>query len=105
MEISEAQWNEMVNKVNGFETKIEELKSQNAALTTKSSELETKNNEYAVKLAEWQIKLNDQQCTLDSLAKKPEEGTGSKPPIGSTSGHKSVRFDAQKGEYIWDEKN
>lgn len=103
MEITKEQWDEIVNKVNGFETKIEELTTQNAALTTKNSELETKSSEYETKLKEWQTKLNDQQSTIDSLAKnKPEEGTGSKPPVGSKSGHKSVRFDAQKGEYVWD---
>lgn len=103
MEITKEQWDEIVNKVNGFETKIEELKSQNAALTTKSTELETKNNEYATKLAEWQTKLNDQQKTIDSLAKKkPEEGTGSKPPVGPISGHKSVRFDPVQDKYIFE---
>lgn len=104
MEITEAKWNEIVNKVNGFETKIEELTTQNAALTTKNSELETKSSKYETKLKEWQTKLNDQQATIDSLAKnKPEEETGSKPPVSSKSGHKSVRFDPKEGEYVWDD--
>mgnify|MGYP005608653537 CR=1 FL=1 len=103
MEITKEQWDEIVNKVNGFETKIEELKSQNATLTTKNSELETKSSEYETKLKEWQTKLNDQQATIDSLAKnKPEEGTGSKPPVGSKSGHKSVRFDPVQDKYIFE---
>ena len=103
MEITKDQWDEIVNKVNGFETKIEELKSQNAALTTENSKLETKSSEYETKLKEWQTKLNDQQATIDSLAKKkPEEETGSKPPVGSKSGHKSVRFDPVKDKYIFE---
>lgn len=101
MEITKEQWDEMVNKVNGFETKIEELKSQNAALTTKSSELETKNSEYATKLAEWQTKLNDQQRTIDSLNQNQNK-TGEQKETPKAA-HKSVRFDAQKGEYVWDE--
>lgn len=103
MEITKEQWDEIVNKVNGFETKIEELKSQNAALTTKSSELETKNSEYATKLAEWQTKLNDQQKTIDTLAAAKGEGagTGSKTPPPS-SGHKSVRFDPVQDKYIFE---
>ena len=101
MEITKEQWDEIVNKVNGFETKIEELKSQNAALTTKSSELETKNSEYATKLAEWQTKLNDQQKTIDTLAAAKGEGAGSKTPPPS-SGHKSVRFDPVLDKYIFE---
>lgn len=103
MEITKEQWDEIVNKVNGFETKIEELKSQNATLTTKNNELETKSSEYETKLKEWQTKLNDQQATIDSLAKnKDEKGNDSKPPTGSTSGHKSVRFDPIQDKYIFE---
>lgn len=102
MEISEAQWNEIVNKINGFETKIEELTTQNAALTTKNGELETKSSEYETKLKEWQTKLNDQQATIDSLAKKKsEEGTDSNS-AAAKSGHKSVRFDPIADKYIFE---
>lgn len=93
MEITEAQWNEMVNKVNGFEAKIEELKTQNAAL-------ETKNGEYEAKLAEWQTKLNDQQKTIDSL--NQNKGSNETKPKQSTSGHKSVRFDPEQDKYIFE---
>lgn len=100
MEISEAQWNEIVNKVNGFETKIEELTTQNAALTTKNGELETKSSEYETRLEEWQTKLNDQQATIDSLAKnKSEEGTSA---AAAKSDYKSVRFDPIADKYIFE---
>lgn len=102
MEISEAQWNEIVSKINGFETKIEELTTQNAALTTKNGELETKSSEYETKLKEWQTKLNDQQATIDSLAKKnPKEESGSNPAAVKNS-HKSVRFDPIADKYIFE---
>lgn len=101
MEITEAQWNELCNKVSGFETKIEELTNQNAALKTAS---EAKQTEYEAKLAEWQTKLNDQQTTIDTLAaaKGQEKKT---PPAGGTpkSGHRSVRFDAALDKYVFDE--
>lgn len=103
MEISEAQWNEIVSKINGFETKIEELTTQNAALTTKNGELETKSSEYETKLKEWQTKLNDQQATIDSLAKKnPKEESGSNPAAAVKSSHKSVRFDPIADKYIFE---
>ena len=101
MEITEAQWNELCNKVSGFETKIEELTNQNAALKTAN---ETKQAEYEAKLAEWQTKLNDQQTTIDTLAAAKGETKKTPPPTGTPkSGHRSVRFDAKKGEYIWDD--
>lgn len=98
MEISEAQWNEMVEKVNGFSTQIEELKNQNTTLTTK-------NGEYEQKLAEWQTKLNDQQRTLDFLNQNQNENKNKNAGQNNNTkaAHKSVRFDAQKGEYVWDE--
>lgn len=103
MEITKEQWDEIVNKVNGFESKIEELKSQNETLTTKNNELETKSSEYETKLKEWQTKLNDQQATIDNLAKsKNEKGNDSKPSTGSASGHKSVRFDPIQDKYIFE---
>lgn len=103
MEITKEQWDEIVNKVNGFETKIEEFKSQNATLTTKNNELETKSSEYETKLKEWQTKLNDQQATIDSLAKNIlEDGAGSKPPADGKSGYKSVRFDPAQDKYIFE---
>lgn len=94
MEITEAQWNELVNQVNGFQTKIEELSNQNAALKTAS---EQKQAEYETKLQEWQTKLNDQQTTIDTLAaaKKVE---GEKPKAA----HKTVRFDAATDKYIFE---
>lgn len=100
MEITNEQWEELCNKLSGFETKLEELKTQNSTLTAKNTELETKSTEYATKLAEWQTKLNDQQKTIDTLAAKGE-GAGSKTPL-SSSGHKSVRFDAVQDKYIFE---
>ena len=102
MEITEAQWNELCNKVSGFETKIEELTNQNAALKTAN---ETKQAEYEAKLAEWQTKLNDQQTTIDTLAAAKGEGV-KKPavPAGTPkSGHRSVRFDAALDKYVFDD--
>lgn len=84
----------MVEKVNGFETKIEELKSQNTTLSQKTSEYETK-------LAEWQVKLKDQQTTIDTLAAKNNNGGENKPK--QTSGHKSVRYDPIQDKLIYDE--
>lgn len=95
MEITEAQWNELVNQVNGFQTKIEELSGQNAALTTAKAELESKLNE-------WQTKLNDQQATIDTLAAANKNGQN--PPAGKpSSGHKSVRFDAAQDKYVFED--
>lgn len=94
MEISEKDWNDLTEQVNGFSAKIEELTTQNAALTAK-------NEEYESKLAEWQTKLNDQQHTLDMLNKNQNQNENKSGQPKST--HKSVRFDPQKGEYIWDE--
>ena len=85
----------MDEKVNGFETKIEELKSQNSTLSQKTSEYETK-------LAEWQTKLKDQQTTIDTLAAAIGEGAGSKTPTPS-SGHKSVRYDPIQDKLIYDD--
>lgn len=100
VEITEQQWNELCDKVSGFETKIEELKTQNVTLTTKSNELETKNNEYAAKLAEWQTKLNDQQRTIDTLnAAKGDNAGQAKTP---SSGHKGVRYDPVQDKLIFD---
>lgn len=95
MEITEAQWNELVNQVNGFQTKIEELSNQNTALTTAKAELETK-------LQEWQTKLTDQQATIDTLAAASKSGQNPAAK-GAKSGHKSVRFDPVKNEYIFED--
>lgn len=83
----------MVEKVNGFETKIEELKSQNSTLSQKTSEYETK-------LAEWQTKLKDQQVTLDALNQSQNQNKGVQK---QTSGHKSVRYDPIQDKLIYDE--
>lgn len=104
MEITKEQWDQLVNQVNGFQTKIEELTNQNAALKTaneqKQAEYETKQAEYETKLNEWQTKLNDQQRTLDTLAAaKNENKAGAQPKAA----HKTVRFDPVKEEYVFDE--
>lgn len=92
MEITQEQWDELVNKVNGFSTQIEELKTENTNLTTK-------NGEYEQKLQEWQTKLNDQQKTIDTLA----AAQGSKPQEKpKTSGHKTVRFDPVQDKYVFE---
>ena len=98
MEITEAQWNELVNQVNGFQTKIEELTSQNAALKTAN---EQKQAEYETKLAEWQTKLNDQQTTIDTLAAATKKTEGNQPK-GTGTGHKSVRFDPVQDKYVFE---
>ena len=97
MEITKEQWDQLVNQVNGFQTKIEELTNQNAALKTAN---EQKQAEYETKLNEWQTKLNDQQRTLDTLAAaKNENKAGAQPKAA----HKTVRFDPVKEEYVFDE--
>ena len=97
MEITKEQWDQLVNQVNGFQTKIEELTNQNAALKTAN---EQKQAEYETKQAEWQTKLNDQQRTLDTLAAaKNENKAGAQPKAA----HKTVRFDPVKEEYVFDE--
>lgn len=93
MEISEKDWNDLTEQVNGFSAKIEELTTQNAALTAK-------NEEYESKLAEWQTKLNDQQKTIDTLAKGTGTEGGEKPK--QSSGHKTVRFDPVQDKYIFE---
>lgn len=93
MEISQEQWDKLVNQVNGFQAQIEELKTENTNLAAK-------NGEYETKLQEWQTKLNDQQKTIDTLAtaqgKKQEE---TKP---KSSGHKTVRFDPVQDKYVFE---
>lgn len=97
MEITKEQWDKLVNQVNGFQTKIEELTNQNAALKTAS---EQKQAEYENKLNEWQTKLNDQQTTIDTLAAaKGENKTGGQPKAK----HKTVRFDPIADKYVFDE--
>ena len=97
MEITKEQWDELVNQVNGFQTKIEELTNQNAALKTAS---EQKQAEYENKLNEWQTKINDQQTTIDTLAAaKNENKTGAQPKAA----HKTVRFDPVADKYVFDE--
>lgn len=97
MEITKEQWDELVNQVNGFQTKIEELTNQNAALKTAS---EQKQAEYESKLNEWQTKINDQQTTIDTLAAaKNENKTGAQPKAA----HKTVRFDPVADKYVFDE--
>lgn len=93
MEITDKQWEDLMNKVNGFEAQIEELK-------TKNTTLETKNGEYETKLAEWQTKLNDQQKTIDTLAKSQ---SGSQKETKPKAEHKSVRYDPIQDKLIYDE--
>ena len=98
MEITEEKWNELCNKLSGFETKIEELTNQNAALKTAS---ETKQTEYEAKLQEWQTKLNDQQNTIDTLAAAQNNNkNGGNTPKAP---HKSVRFDAATDTLIFED--
>ena len=95
MEISEVQWNELCEKVNGFQTKIEELTNANTAL-------KTENEGFEAKLQEWQTKLNDQQTTIDTLAAaKGQAGAGQPKDKPKTSGHKSVRFDPVQDKYVF----
>ena len=66
MEITQEQWDELVNKVNGFSTQIEELKTENTNLTTK-------NGEYEQKLQEWQTLLSRVAFTAFKKRKEVKE--------------------------------
>lgn len=92
MEITEEKWNELVNKVSGFEAQIEELKTQNSTLTST----------YEAKLNEWQIKLNDQQKTIDNMAKQSSENKGNSNNAKKAQ-YKSVRYDATQDKLIFEE--
>lgn len=93
MEITDKQWEELINKVDGFAAKIEEIGNENDLL-------KSKNEEYELKLKEWKQKLDDQQKTIDTLNKTSQNNnkTG-----GETKTHKSVRFDPIQDKLIFED--